>query len=1063
GVEFGGFSSWFERTFGAALPGVVAGLVLDRFVLDVNSKLAGSVEVVGSLPVGAGQEGAVFSLKATVGEKPPGGSRPVTFGGELTVWVDTGGAEPVPLVFRGDLASGPAASLSLSWSVGESGTGVPLSGLLSGLGFEDAADLVGELPAGLTPALTGASVVWDRSSGLLVVAGGTERVGVLFASLTAGQPAVTRRLVGVRGGVGVGLSDLPLVGSSVPKDLDVVVDALSLLYADQVWTAAQLEAVKAAVAGLPAGLAARLPVLPVVAGEGLLKGVTAAGVWSVGGAAMEPLVLRPRPLGGGSGASLPPGTGPGGVVRVGEGVGGSREVGAVFGPVRVRRVSLGYANGRARVTFDVTFTVGPVVLDLIGLGLELEVAGGGGFSVRPVLSGAGVRVDRPPLRITGVFERRQEAGFDEYLAGLLAVETGFVALDAAGVYARADRAHGGWQSVFFFGEVAATGEAVLFAAPPFAVKGISGGFGVNSTLKIPEVDQIGTFPLVNRLGAGNAGDSPLDVLHSLEEWVRPAEGSYWGAAGVEFTIFKFIEARALLMAEFGRELNVVLLGRTSVTFPRNRPGPGGKVHARLEVDLRLAYQRSKGLLSLDAAVGAGSFLFSEACRLTGGIAVYVWTAREHAGDFVLTAGGYHPNFTKPAHYPAPARLGFVWSPDDKVMVKAEVYTALTPSSFMIGGRLSATYDKGLLSAWFTAYLDAWIQWKPFFLDLRLGISIGVAFTIKVWFVKVRVSIEVGIDLALWTPPFGGRVTVKVWFVSFSFDIGSSKQTPALLSWPEVRAQLPAPVGITFVQGLLVDVDPQVVTARREAGLPVLVSSAGFVFTTESAVPATKITLNNTTPTVKEGCQPWRAADNATFGIRPMGKEEVTGEHQVTLTRNTSTGDTEYTPPICCDSSNTEERCWDITAVAGGVPKGLWGRTLEKPEQAAGEAGLLSGFLTGLRFAVPGPSNTGQSVGPVTSQALDVEPVDPDGVLTSSLSRPDGPTPHPDNSPGGSIGLITRTIDDLTPETGAVARRAKAFTTLNNLGLSPGADGSRAQYARTAADTLVTSPLTTAAL
>ncbi|MGW2370476.1 hypothetical protein ACWCZ5_33805, partial [Streptomyces sp. NPDC001667] len=32
GVEFGGFSSWFERTFGAALPGVVAGLVLDRFV-----------------------------------------------------------------------------------------------------------------------------------------------------------------------------------------------------------------------------------------------------------------------------------------------------------------------------------------------------------------------------------------------------------------------------------------------------------------------------------------------------------------------------------------------------------------------------------------------------------------------------------------------------------------------------------------------------------------------------------------------------------------------------------------------------------------------------------------------------------------------------------------------------------------------------------------------------------------------------------------------------------------------------------------------------------------------
>lgn len=170
------------------------------------------------------------------------------------------------------------------------------------------------------------------------------------------------------------------------------------------------------------------------------------------------------------------------------------------------------------------------------------------------------------------------------------------------------------------------------------------------------------------------------------------------------------------------------------------------------------------------------------------------------------------------------------------MVKAEGYTALTPGAFMIGGRLAATYTSGLLSAWFTAYLDVLIQWNPFYLEMALGISIGVAFTIKVWFVKVRVSISVGINLALWTPPFGGRVTVKVWFISFSFDIGSKRDQLPVANWSEVRAQLPAPLAITPEQGLLADVDAGELAARRAIEAAVLVSGDGFVFTTESALP-----------------------------------------------------------------------------------------------------------------------------------------------------------------------------------------------------------------------------------
>ncbi|MFI2076672.1 MULTISPECIES: hypothetical protein [Streptomyces] len=50
-------------------------------------------------------------------------------------------------------------------------------------------------------------------------------------------------------------------------------------------------------------------------------------------------------------------------------------------------------------------------------------------------------------------ERRTKAGYKELITGALAVETGFLALQAVGSYARSDA---GWSSVFLFGEASAT-------------------------------------------------------------------------------------------------------------------------------------------------------------------------------------------------------------------------------------------------------------------------------------------------------------------------------------------------------------------------------------------------------------------------------------------------------------------------------------------------------------------------------------------------------------------------------------------------------------------------------
>lgn len=941
------------------------------------------------------------------------------------------------LWFSGAIAKTGSGAWELSASLESNGQDLTLAQLAAAVGIDVPADL-----EPFVPSLSSASFAYrlpvGTAAGSLVVSAVVGRVGVVVASVPEGTGSAVARLVAVRGAVGARASDLPLVGESIPADRDVVVTGVQFCYADRAWPVGQVRALNAVVAGLP-GAAQGL--LPVLLDEALQGGLLIWGSLTMGGQALAPLVWRPNSTGA---AALPQGwiddpapldASEGAVVlgRERAAVAGrqrsdsAQELDQVFGPVRIRRVSLGYAKGRLFVAFDATLTLGPVALDMIGLGLAVDQD----FTVTPVLAGAGVRIAVPPLKVTGVLEVRQDPAYEIYIAGLVAVEAGFFAMQAAGSYARST---GGWASVFLFGEAAAKGGVALFGPPAFTVTGLSGGFGVNSSVRVPKIEELPVFPLIARLD-GRPEATPKEILDALTDWVRPADGQYWGAIGVQFTTFKFIDTKALALVEFGRELNVMLLGRTSITFPRNA-APGKKVHARLDLDLKLAYQQSQGLLSLDVAVGAGSFIFDPACRLTGGIAVYVWTAGTNAGDFVLSVGGYHPTFEKNLperhpHYPRPARLGFTWSPDSKIMVKAEGYTALTPGAFMIGGRLAATYTSGLLSAWFTAYLDVLIQWNPFYLEMALGISIGVAFTIKVWFVKVRVSISVGINLALWTPPFGGRVTVKVWFISFSFDIGSKRDQPPVANWSEVRAQLPAPLAITPEQGLLADVDAGELAARRAIEAAVLVSGDGFVFTTESALPATHVYLNDAL----------KGTADPAIAIRPMRRTGVTSEHRVTLWRNN--GSQPFTPVN-----------WTITVLRKDVASALWGAPLNKPGDALDEDTLLTKRLSGLRFEVPGPVlDPDAKTGPITSQALGVEKVNPDSKLTGRPGQTAGPAPA---TASGSIGTIARTIGVKQ------LRRDAAYAAMARLGVAPGANGPRAKYATIAADTLVRSPLLTAA-
>jgi hypothetical protein len=883
-------------------------------------------------------------------------------------------------------------------------------------------DLPPGVPEALVPTLVALTLAYDVRAKRLVLVAVTEHTSWLFASLSRGS--TTLRAVAFRARLDARVSQLPVVGDAVPVERDLAVTGVRFTLASGVWTREQTAAVN--------GLAERVPE---IAGgvrlpeEGLAAGVLVGVEWVVAGEPQPPLVLAPKD---------PPKVSPSaGLVGLGAQAGAavSREMNLVLGPVRLQRVGLSYTAGSLFFAVDAVLALGPVELSLLGLGFGVNKR----FEVSLALRGAGVVLDKPPVKVVGAVERRSDPGSDfvEVLDGLLTVEASAFALGAAGSYARS---RAGWSSMFLFGELAATGDQGLFGPPAFTVTALCLGFGVNSTVRIPTIDQLGDFPLVQRMDGGIGGSSPREVLAKLAApggWITPHEGQYWGAGGVEFTSFKFLDARALLVVEGGSTWKVMLLGRVTVDLPRSKAAK--KPMASVVVDLAIAYHGTQSLFSMDAVLAPGSYVLDPAAALTGGLSLYIWgedrTAFGGGKGFVFTLGGYHKNFPVPRYYPRPPRLGWAWSGGD-VSIRGEVYAAVTPGAFMAGGRLAASYDKdhGIqLRAWFTAWVDVVVRWKPFYFELSMGLNVGVAATIKV-LVRVRVSLEVAVFLDLWGPPIGGTARVEVWFISFTIGIGSGRDTVHAIEWGEFRVQLPAPLAVVPRSGLLADVDSVETQARRANDKPLLVSSAGFVVSTESVIPASKITLNNTL---------FWGNDNDKVNIRPMGRTGVLSEHKVTIKR----GDTFYEPG---------EDGWTVRVVTQGLPRALWGVPLTKPEDALKEEGLIAGCGTGICFQVP-PPERGPALGPVSADVLGVEPLKPTGI---PLRDPTAVGPQPVKDPG-SIATITNLGSGIGASV-TVSRRTQLHQGLGALGVAPGSDGPLGHYAARAGTTFTDPPLTIAA-
>jgi hypothetical protein len=737
-----------------------------------------------------------------------------------------------------------------------------------------------------------------------------------------------------------------------------------------------------------------------------------------------------------------------------------------FGPLHCQRLGIGWQQPNPdfllAFLFDGDVALAGLEVDLEGLAVGIPLGAPGDLSkYRLDLDGLDFTFAEGSVEISGGLFKTPAS-----VNGQKIVEYNGEALLKAGTWSVS--AVGSWTtlsghpSLFIFAFLDANIGGPAF----FYVTGLSAGFGYNRSLKLPTQDQVAAFPLVagltNPSQIGGPSATPGQALQALQDWVPPAQGCYWLAAGVRFTTFELVNSNALIVVEFGKNFEIAILGLARARLPQT----GSEVFAYLELGLEIIIDPEDGLVSFTAVVTPNSFVLDPGCHLTGGFAFFAWFGKNlHAGDFVITLGGYHTYFNKPDWYPDEPRLGFHWQLSDQVSISGDAYFALTPSCVMGGGSLDAEFHSGSLSAWFKARADFLMQWKPFYFLVEIGVDMGVALQTDLLFVKVTLKIELGADLSLWGPPVGGLVQVHLWICTITIGFGPPfGQGNDYLPFNEFHTLLPqdeqkkprpttsratesAPAPLKNVVKLVIN---RGLVAQTGTDGRWLVRADEFVFSVETTFPLTQLDLTGpdgkTTPIPPPplaqqdkdapGCA--RLSDGYYVGVRPMGincaLSELTlavgDEHKVYQDLN---------------------KDWLWTATTQAVPEALWGKAVPKDATPTAVAKTLPGRFAGLqglapRMVVP------DGAPPIPKQNLSDDPVNPGNE--NYLPFPQAPQT---NQPKASVTSLKTIADTLTAQQPTENRKA-IFSALAAFGYNAGNNGDLSALAANVNRSYLAAPL-----
>ncbi|MFY0256181.1 DUF6603 domain-containing protein [Chitinophaga sp. 30R24] len=634
-----------------------------------------------------------------------------------------------------------------------------------------------------------------------------------------------------------------------------------------------------------------------------------------------------------------------------------------IGPILIDSISLSYSEQVISCSLDASMTIGPLSISLNGLSFGTSVKV---FKPKFNLDGLGIGYTTTALTIEGAVIRVPEADLEKDILiqfdGELIIQTAKFGMAALASYAQAKS---GLPSFFAFVNV----NIPLGGPPFFIVTGLMGGMGFNRNLVMPSFKQVQDFPLmaISRPQTGSAKEHAMETLQILEgqkagadgekvKWITPKAGDYWLATGLKFSSFEIIEGKLLLVAEFGHDLQFAVLGLAWLSFPLGVDM--SKRFIFIELQIEAVLKPIDGYFSASTSLTDNSFLLTQDSHLTGDCSFNLWFSNnKNAGQFVFTAGGYHPAFKIPSHYPKVARLGFNWKISTDVSIKGNSYFAITPSCCMAGNAMELVFQHGSIKAWFTTEANFLVTWHPFSFLAALHIEVGVSKSFDLLLCHKTVSVSAGATLNLWGPPLGGKVVIHVAFVTIPIYFGSSEaldKNKTKLDWKSFSELLPKPTDTCkiiakrgLIKELLKDKRTKKILYTNQSTSDQttkiwIVRPGSFQFSTQSVIPASRLTYGTTNDYGKN-------VIGQDITIRPMNLSKATSIHNIKINRSAGS------------STPIDVKAWIFSPNYDNLAATLWGPPLKDKDgnfvqsPLKPSADTIDHQLTGYTVQVPPPT------------------------------------------------------------------------------------------------------------
>jgi hypothetical protein len=443
-----------------------------------------------------------------------------------------------------------------------------------------------------------------------------------------------------------------------------------------------------------------------------------------------------------------------------------------FGPLYLEQIGFGAASPQGRLERISLLMDGSV--SMFGLtcavdDLQITYIVGNNDFFNPAswavdLAGLAVSADMAGVSIAGGLLKQTTPAGIEYL-GMLLGRFAVYGLTVYGGYGEGEV--NGQKFTAFFAIGAVNGP--IGGPPAFFLTGIGGGFGINRRLVVPtELSNFGDYPLIQALDIAATPSDPMTQLRALGSYFPMQKGTFWFAAGLSFNSFALVDGIAVVGVQIGDGLDINLLGLARMALPRPQVAL-----VSIELALLVRFSSSEGVLWVQGQLTDNSWLLYPDIKLTGGFAYVIWFKGEKSGEFVLTLGGYHPDFRRDG-YPVVPRLGLRWSIGSNIVIKAGSYFALTSEALMAGGDFEASASFG--PAWAEVKFGAHgiVYFDPFHYDVMAYARIAAGVTIDTWiFGEITISISLGARIHVMGPDFRGSVTFEIGPIELTFEFGGS--------------------------------------------------------------------------------------------------------------------------------------------------------------------------------------------------------------------------------------------------------------------------------------------------